>query len=327
MILSVFHPTCKKNVLPLPTNNGRHADEIQKHNHQHNTGHRRGGNVMPMRAQHHATMNKNHEANGLRQRLTIRIGNKSLSFSVADTSTGDGGITFEPYLIKSGISMAANLREALKTAALPEEGFTRALVMVDTPVLMVPVDLFAESEAEELFMHAFTHQEGNTVLYDVIPELHAVAVFAVNKDLKLVIDDNFHDAKFACAMAPVWKNLHRRSFTGTRSKLYGYFHDGRLDIFNFAQNRFKFYNSFDATRAHDALYFLLYVWKQLMLQPEHDEMHIVGNIPDCEWVLNELKNYLKRAYIINPASDFDGAPATKVKGLPYDLMTLYVRGR
>ncbi len=271
--------------------------------------------------------NMTNENPGLRQRLTIRIGRDSLSFSTGVAASENGIVTFEPYTVKSGISMAANLREALKTSALPAEGFTRALVMIDTPVMMMPVDLFIEGEAEELFFNTFTPRKDSTVLHSVLPEENAVAVFAMNKDLKMVIDDHFHDVRYVVAMSPVWRHLHRRSFTGNRNKLYGYFHDGRVDVFNFIQNRFKYYNTFEVSKAQDALYFLLYVWKQLNLQPEHDEMHIVGEIPASEWLLKELKNYLRRAYIINPEVDFNNAPATQVKGLNYDLMTYYVRGR
>ena len=69
-------------------------------------------------------------------------------------------------------------------------------------------------------------------------------------------------------MTPVWRHLHQRSFTGHRNKLYGYFHSKRLDLFSFQQNRFKFCNSFEASHAYDALYFLLYTWKLLRLEAE-----------------------------------------------------------
>lgn len=46
-------------------------------------------------------------------RLTIRIGKHSLSFSALSAEAAEG-ITFEPYTVRSGISMAANLREAFK---------------------------------------------------------------------------------------------------------------------------------------------------------------------------------------------------------------------
>lgn len=262
-----------------------------------------------------------------RQRLTIRVSPYSLSFSTVDMTAGEGPVVYEPYTVKSGISMAANLREALKTAALPQRTYHRVMVMVDSPVLLIPVDAFSEATVAELYAHAYTRTDDSVVLHTVLPDLNAVAAFAVNRDLKLVVDDNCRDARFVCAMSPVWRYLHQRSFTGPRNKLYGYFHEKRLEVFSFNQRRFKFCNSFDAAQGADALYFLLYVWKQLMLKPEYDEMHLVGDIPEREWLLDELRKYVQRAYVISPTGDFNRAPATRVKGMPYDLMTYYVKGR
>ena len=44
--------------------------------------------------------------------LTIRVGKNTLSFSMIDNANGQQPIVYEPYVVKSGISMAANLREA-----------------------------------------------------------------------------------------------------------------------------------------------------------------------------------------------------------------------
>jgi hypothetical protein len=78
---------------------------------------------------------------------------------------------------------------------------------------------------------------------------------------------------------------------------------------------------------NDSLYFLLYVWRQLNLQQQHDELHLVGDIPHQEELMADLRRYLRRAYVINPTADFNRQPITQIKGMPYDLMTLIVKGR
>lgn len=256
-----------------------------------------------------------------RQRLTIRIGRGTLSFSMQSGESQD--IIYEPYVVKSGVSMAANLREAFKKADLLLQPLPRVRVLIDSDVLMVPIEQFDEKTMEDMHNYAFPRREQDAVCYNVLPDLNAVAVFSMNKDLRLVIDDHFRDVRLITAVSPVWRHLHQRSFTGSRHKLYGYFHEKRLEVFSFRQNRFKFCNSFEAARAHDSLYFLLYVWKQLQLQPEYDELHIVGDIPDQEWMLKELRKYLQKAYIVNISADFNQHPATEVKGMPYDLVALY----
>lgn len=262
-----------------------------------------------------------------KRQIVIRIGKHHLSFSSINLMQAESPITYEPYVMKSSMSTAANLREALKGAEMVQTNVKRALVMVDAPILLMPIELFEEQTMEEIYYHSFPTEEPSAVLYNVLPDLNTVAVFAIAKDLTTVLNDNFDDVKFMATMSPVWRHLHKRSFMGMRSKLYGYFHDQKLEIFSFYQNRFKFYNQFETSRAHDAIYFLLYVWKQLALDAEQDEMYLVGDIPEREWMASEVKRYVQKAYVINPSADFNRAPATLIKDMPYDLMTFYTKGR
>ena len=259
--------------------------------------------------------------------LTLRVGKNTLSFTSVDPQNAEQPIVFEPYVVKSGISMAANLREAFKGAELLRTGLNSVRVVVDSPVLMVPVEQFEESKMADMYHHAFPGNGQDSVLYNVLPDLNAVAVFTINRDLKLVVDDHFQNVRLVCALSPVWRLLHQRSFTGAYNKLYGYFHEQQLDIFAFQQNRFKFCNQFEVRRAHDAIYFLLYVWKQLVMDSEHDELHLLGDLPERDWLMQELKKYLAKAYVINPTAEFNRAPASLIKGMPFDLMTLITKGR
>lgn len=263
-----------------------------------------------------------------KERIVIRIGQHHLSFSSVNTDDTDQPINYEPYVVKSGMSMAANLREALKGAGLAKMGVNRAMVMIDTPALLVPVEIFEEEKMAVMYNQSFPHKEQELVLYNVLPDLNAVAVFAMNKDLKTVLDDNFSDLRITVAMSPVWRHLHRRSFTGARAKLYGYLHDQQLDVFAFQQNRFKFCNHFEASRTPDVVYFLLYVWKQLMLQADQDELHLVGDglTDERSELVDQLHRYLKNVYVVNPSADFNRAAVTRIKGMPFDLMALLTKG-
>ena len=269
------------------------------------------------------------------RRLTIRVGRNTLSFSYQAGQNPE--IAYEPYVVRSGVSMAANLREAFKTSDIlltlsSDQGTQpwsplRTRVALDTDVMLVPIEHFDESDMQTMHAHTFPGSSHDAVCYDALPDLNAVAVFAVNRDLRLVLNDHFPDVRLMPVMGPVWRHLHQRSFTGRRQKLYAYFHEQRMEVFAFRQNRFKFCNVFEASRSNDALYFLLYVWKQLQLQPEQDELHIVGDIPGEQDMISTLRRYVQNVYLINAAADFNNHPVTEIKDMPYDLMTLYAKGR
>lgn len=272
-------------------------------------------------------MEQDNNINLTRQpRVTLRISRYTMAFAVPNAQA-EAQVVYEPYVVKSGISTAANLREAFKTAHLLTQPFTRAQVMVDSQVLMVPIEEFDEQQMEALYLHSFADGEGEAVMQSVLPNLNAVAVFGVNKDLRLVIEDHYADVRFIPMVQPVWSYMHQRSFTGTHRKLYGYFHDKKLDIFCFDKNRFKFTNCFAADQSRDAAYYLLYVWQQLQMDAEKDELYLSGDIPDREWLLEALHRYMRKAFAINPSADFNRAPITQVKGMPLDLMTLFLKGR
>lgn len=107
-------------------------------------------------------------------------------------------------------------------------------------------------------------------------------------------------------------------------KLYGYFHDKKVDIFAFTQNRFRFYNRYDTNNPQDAVYFLLYVWKQLGMDQQKDELYISGQLPEEQTLIENLQKYLRKAYTVNPSAEFNRAPLTQIKGMPYDLITLFL---
>ena len=56
---------------------------------------------------------------GIVPRLTIRVGYGTMSFFLPKT---DGTVEYQPYTVKSGVSMAANLRTAFRESELYGSG-------------------------------------------------------------------------------------------------------------------------------------------------------------------------------------------------------------
>ncbi|MBO6288638.1 MAG: DUF3822 family protein [Prevotella sp.] len=258
------------------------------------------------------------------RRITIRIDGREMAFSAIEPQA-EQGVVYQPYTLKNSMSVAANLRQAFQEADLLSFGFTRAQVMMGSPVMLIPLEEFDREHVAELYRHTMGDTKGLTVVSNIIPTLNAVAVYSIQKDLRTVIEDHFADVKYTHLCIPVWNNLHRRSFTGQRRKLYGYFHEKRVEVFAFQQNRFRFHNSFPVAKMQDAVYFLLYVWKEQGMDQQKDELHLAGAIPERDDLLQTLRQYVQNAFVVNPTAEFNRAGVTQVKGMPYDLMAYYVK--
>ena len=256
-------------------------------------------------------------------RLTIRFSRNNMAFTVGDPQE-NGMLVYEPYEMNMGISVAANLREAFKVSELLQSGYKRLLAEIDTPVMLMPIDDFGTQDIETLYHHTYHRQGNEEILSSILPDLNAIAVFAINKDLKLVIDDHFKDIRIQPLMQSVWTHLYRRSYAGPRRKLYVYFHEKRMEVFSFQQNRFRFSNSYEATNEHDALYYLLYIWKLTGMDVEKDELYIVGDIPYQDWLIEKVKQHLKFCRVINQEVYFNNSQLAKRTEIPYDMKAIYL---
>ena len=257
------------------------------------------------------------------ERLTVRVGQNSLCF--AYDREGKGDFVFVPYKAKNGISMAANLREALKDETLNIGKWRKVKVLIDSPVIMVPIDEYSDQNKEQLYNYTITGKENSAVLATILPSVSAVALYALNKDLRLVLTDNFQDIKIHPVCASMWQHLQHRSLSGTAQKQYCYFHDGKMDVCSFMKNRFRYANAFQTTHTSDVTYFLLSVWKQLGMDAKKDEVYLMGDFPEYDTLTENLKQYLANVYRIKPSADFNRHPLTKTDGVPFDLVAALLR--
>ena len=198
----------------------------------------------------------------------------------------------------------------------------------DIPLLFgdVPMPLFREDDYQELYRYTFCDTAQQVVMHSVLPDLNSVAVFAVQKDIRTVVGDAFGRPRYMPVMASVWHHLHQRSYTGQRGKLFVYFHERQMEVMSFVQNRFRFCNAYTVNNPNDAIFYMLSVWKQTGLDAERDELHLVGDMADAASMVAELEKFVKRVYLIIPSGEFNRAPITQIPNVPYDLVTLFVKG-
>ncbi len=259
--------------------------------------------------------------------ITMRISPRSMSFSQVDLAQPTG-LQYIPFVMKSGVSIAANLRQALQDVPMLSQGDGRVRVVLDGDTLIVPVQEYDEEQRTELFMHAYPEAQSIMVESNVLPSVNAVALFAVNKDLATVLRDHYQQISYVTLMQPVWRQLYQRNFTGNRRKLYAYFHDQHVEVCVFQQGRFAFTNRYRQTSQMDVIFYLLHVWQTLGFDAHEDELYIIGKpLTDHRQLIDELHRYVVNVYNVNPVGEYNRAPITQIPNLPYDLMTLYVKGR
>ena len=197
--------------------------------------------------------------------------------------------------MKSGVSVAANLRKWLKSQPLLSASYDETEILLFSPTLLLPDDDFEPSDAEVLYKYTFSAHDRDIVRHCVLPDQHAVVVFGIDKDLYMVVADHFATCHWMPVCLPVWRHFGKRNREHDRShsRLHVYLHDGYADVFSFSGSHFKFSNSFAATHAKDALYYVLNAFTQQGMKASRDEVMVLGSMANKRWLVQQLQTYVK----------------------------------
>lgn len=217
--------------------------------------------------------------------------------------------------MKTGISVAANMRQALADCRLlqvhtsPTQNgqtmpsqyhpvFSQVRVYVDTPLLLIPAEEFDADAAPLLYHHVNTTCENDDVDTVQIPAANVVAAFAVGKDLRFVLTERFLHVEFLHLLGPVITEFSRFASGGFQEKMFCYFHDRRVDIFSFRKGRLRISTSFEISTTEDSAYYILNTWQQLGMR-KTDVLCLSGNITGHEALLNMLKQFVRNIKHVN----------------------------
>ena len=123
-------------------------------------------------------------------KLTIRITRTTITFTAPNTVI-EGQTDYEQYNMKTGIAVAANLRQALTECRLPqakrpshltplsggantdtaqssvpqaESLYDDVLVVIDTPLLLIPQEEFDEQNVALLYAHTNSNMRQDEIL-------------------------------------------------------------------------------------------------------------------------------------------------------------------
>ena len=79
------------------------------------------------------------------ENLIIRIGIDTLSLAAVGEATSSL-VSYEQTQLKSGLTAAANLRDAFRASELLQQKYTTVYIMTDTPTMLIPIDEYKANE-------------------------------------------------------------------------------------------------------------------------------------------------------------------------------------
>lgn len=256
--------------------------------------------------------------------LSIRLSTDGFSFSVYNPLE-ECDFYFQSYAVNTQQSMAANVKAFLAQTDELKYPYKQVNILVHTPrYTSVPLELFEDEQMETIFYQNFRRQNNEIILCNVLGRSNLVVLFPIDKLTHLFLSEQFPDARFFSTASPQIEYLTSRSRLGNNYKLYANIHDNSMDVFAFDKGKLLFVNSYTVNNTEDYCYYLLNIWKQLEYDQEHDELHITGNTTSRHELIERIKPYIRRIFIINPQSEFNSSHTTRIEEIPFDIQSLLI---
>lgn len=148
-------------------------------------------------------------------------------------------------------------------------------------------------------------KDNELVQYDILHNNNIVVLYGVDKTSFTFLREQYADIKFHAQSSPLIEYYAAKSRLGNNRKMYVYLQTGSLNVYAYERGRLLLANSFDCKVNADRIYYLLYIWKELGLDQERDELHLSGNLNEKKDLLAELRKFISRVFVMNPANNLD----------------------
>jgi hypothetical protein len=247
--------------------------------------------------------------------LSIRLSADGFSFSIhRPGQAADSPDSFnQSYPIQTSYSLTANLKEMLaRTDALQHDYLTTTILVDTARFTTMPQSLFEDEQMEAVFAQNFAPSHNEIVLCNELGESDVVVVFGMDKHAHQWLTERFPDARFFAAVSPLIEHFARLSRQAGGRWLYAHLREQQIEVMAYDHGEPLLLNAFACRLTADRVYYLLYIWKQLGMDAEHDTLHLTGEIREREELLAELRKYVRQV-TAEPLSH---------SRIPYDMQTL-----
>ena len=164
---------------------------------------------------------------------------------------------------------------------------------------LVPSPLFNRDQARMYFEFNHVADKREEINFCRLKKEDAYLVFAAPSPVCEAVTGRFRQAVFFHQGFALLEILLRQASTNQPSVavcLHGNF----LDIAVAEKKKLKIYNTFSYTHEHDMLFFILYIYEQLKLNQEEDELILSGEISKTSEHYFLLRRYLKKIRFARP---------------------------
>jgi len=254
--------------------------------------------------------------------LTIYTSPDHFSFSLYDPEKS-GSYYYKELSAKNRSAVFDAIKDAFFDQAFFSLPFRNVLIMNRTPYFVfVPDSIFKEEYKEDFLQFLLSDHTGITMTGSV-SSAGIKVLYQLPDDIYRLMLRSFSKPVFVHYSTPMITYFLNKSKNDNNRQMVVNLQKSGLDIFCFSKDSFLLGNFFRCNDLPDALYYILYTWKQLQMNQSDDSLHITGEAVYREELIEKLELYLQniRFPVIAPENHFKGIETGRI---PFELAALSV---
>lgn len=242
-----------------------------------------------------ATTN-NTTKNTIHKSLSIQISLNGLSFCILDTGSNSitnlNTVNFDKRV--TPFKLLDILKDQFQVETSLDQKFDSVqLIHVNELATIVPKDLFNDNQIADYLKFNSKILKSDFIAYDAIETNNSVCVYVPYVNINNFIYDKFGTFTYKHESTILINQILNHEANKSSDIIYLNFHDSFFQIILVIKGELKLYNSFDFQTKEDFIYYVLFTFEQLELNPEEVNITLLGDISEEDDLYNILYKYVR----------------------------------
>lgn len=235
-------------------------------------------------------------------KLSIQIQLSGLSFYILNSDTNkiiqSKGIDFEKKL--NPFELLGHLKELLHNENILDNSYQEVLVIhINDLSTLVPGPLFDKDSLADYLKFNAKILKSDFIAYDTIEANNSVNVYVPYININNFIYEQFGSFTFKHFSTVLIETV--LNIENSIQKINTYVHVGKdhFEIIIVDSGNLKLYNTFQYTTKEDFIYFILFAFEQLNLNPDKDPIILLGDINKDDELYKIVYKYIRHVDFLN----------------------------
>jgi hypothetical protein len=249
--------------------------------------------------------------------LAIQLGANGLSAAVWD-DVYNKVLALEHFSFQKAFnanSLIALTSSTIKQSSILSFPYKKvSLAIVNSKSTLVPNALFDANEKEALLKFNHPLEDGEIISIDKLPNLDASTIYALPKALEQQFKELYTQLNISHYSSPLIEQvLLTNKHTVTTNVTVNVRAEG-FEVLVVHSGKLSFYNTFSYQTPEDFIYYLLFVFEQLKLNPETVNVELLGELEKNSAVYKIVYKYIRNIKFGDRPGAFDYS--FKISALP-----------